>query len=92
MRSSRVDQSTRIAELAKRQGYHCRRLLEVARVERRFERGSVDHGGGWSSSTRAISFGNVIRPRNCERMGAFVLAADLPYEAMSSLSFESRKS
>ena len=39
--------------------------------------------------------GYFVRERDqaakLQRMGAFVLAADLPYEAMSSLSFESRQ-
>ena len=88
--SSRVDQSTRIAELAKRQGVSLQALLEVARVERRFEREALI-----TAELELKYAGYFVRERDqaakLQRMGAFVLAADLPYEAMSSLSFESRQ-
>jgi tRNA uridine 5-carboxymethylaminomethyl modification enzyme len=88
--SSLVDQSTRIAELAKRQGITLEALLEVAGVGTRFEAEAL------ITAEMEIKYaGYFVRERDqaakLQRMGAFALAPDLPYEAMSSLSFESRQ-
>ncbi len=88
--SSLVDQSTRIVELAKRQGISLEALLEVAGVGTRFEAEAL------ITAELEIKYaGYFVRERDqaakLQRMGAFALAPDLPYEAMSSLSFESRQ-
>ena len=88
--SSLVDQSTRIAELAKRQGISLEALLAVAGVERDFEPEALI-----TAELELKYAGYFVRERDqaakLQRMGAFALAPDLPYEAMSSLSFESRQ-
>jgi tRNA uridine 5-carboxymethylaminomethyl modification enzyme len=89
-RSSLIDQPTRIAELAKRQGISLEALLAVAGVERSFEPEALI-----TAELELKYAGYFVREREqaakLRRMGAFALAADLPYDAMSSLSFESRQ-
>jgi len=88
--SSPVGQPTRIAELAKRQGVALEALFEVAEIENEFAPESL------VTAELEIKYaGYFVRERDqaskLRRMGTFVLPADLPYEAMSSLSFESRQ-
>jgi len=88
--SALVHQSTRIAELAKRQGMSLAELFAAAGVERDFESEALI-----TAELELKYAGYFVRERDqaakLRRMGAFALAADLPYETMSSLSFESRQ-
>ena len=88
--SAPVAQSTRIAELAKRQGVSLEALLDVASVEYAFAPEALV-----TAELELKYAGYFIRERDqaakLRRMGAFALAADLPYETMLSLSFESRQ-
>jgi tRNA uridine 5-carboxymethylaminomethyl modification enzyme len=88
--SALVHQPTRIAELAKRQGLSVHELFAVAGVERGFESEALI-----TAELELKYAGYFVRERDqaakLRRMGAFALAADLPYETMSSLSFESRQ-
>jgi tRNA uridine 5-carboxymethylaminomethyl modification enzyme len=88
--SAPVHQSARIAELAKRQRVSLEELFAVAEVTRDFEPEALI-----TAELELKYAGYFVRERDqaakLRRMGAFALAADLPYEAMSSLSFESRQ-
>ena len=88
--SAPVHQSTRVAELAKRQGISLDELFAVAEVTAGFEREALI-----TTELELKYAGYFLRERDqaakLRRMGAFALAADLPYETMSSLSFESRQ-
>jgi tRNA uridine 5-carboxymethylaminomethyl modification enzyme len=88
--SAPIHQPTRIAELAKRQGVSLEALLEVAEVRQEFEAEALV-----TAELELKYAGYFVRERDqaakLQRMGTFPLAADLPYEMMSSLSFESRQ-
>ena len=88
--SAPINQSTRIAELAKRQGVSLGALLDAAEIEHDFEAEALV-----TAELELKYAGYFVRERDqaakLQRMGAFALAADLPYEMMSSLSFESRQ-
>jgi tRNA uridine 5-carboxymethylaminomethyl modification enzyme len=88
--SAPVQHATRIAELAKRQGVSLGALLEVADVE-----ADVEADALITAELELKYAGYFVRERDqaakLRRMGAFALAADLPYETMLSLSFESRQ-
>ena len=88
--SAPVAQSTRIAELAKRQGISLEALLDLASIDESFAAEALI-----TAELELKYAGYFVRERDqaakLRRMGAFALAADLPYEAMLSLSFESRQ-
>jgi tRNA uridine 5-carboxymethylaminomethyl modification enzyme len=88
--SAPVAQSTRIAELAKRQGISLEALLDAASIEYAFAPEALV-----TAELELKYAGYFVRERDqaakLRRMGAFALAADLPYETMLSLSFESRQ-
>ena len=88
--SSPVDQPTRIAELAKRQGISLGGLFELAQVENEFAAEALV-----TAELELKYAGYFVRERDqaakLRRMGAFALSPDLPYETMLSLSFESRQ-
>jgi tRNA uridine 5-carboxymethylaminomethyl modification enzyme len=88
--SALVAQPTRIAELAKRQGISLEALLDVAAIEYVFAPEALI-----TAELELKYAGYFVRERDqaakLRRMGAFALAADLPYETMLSLSFEARQ-
>ena len=88
--SAPITQSTRIAELAKRQGVSLQALLDAAELDVGFEAEALI-----TAELELKYAGYFVRERDqaakLRRMGAFALASDLPYETMSSLSFESRQ-
>jgi len=85
-----ISQPTRISELTKRQGVSLESLLDAADVEHDFQPESLV-----TVELELKYAGYFVRERDqaakLRRMGAFVLSADLPYETMLSLSFESRQ-
>ena len=88
--SAPIDQPTRIAELAKRQAVSLAELLDVAGVAAELEPDAVI-----TAELELKYAGYFVREREqaakLRRMGAFALSPDLPYEAMHSLSYESRQ-
>jgi tRNA uridine 5-carboxymethylaminomethyl modification enzyme len=88
--SSPLAHAVRVAEVAKRQGIGLLELLEAAGA-----RDGIDAEAAITAELEIKYAGYFDREREqaarMKRMGAFVLAEDLPYEEMRSLSTESRQ-
>jgi tRNA uridine 5-carboxymethylaminomethyl modification enzyme len=88
--SSRIAEPARILELAKRQNISLRSLLDAAGVGR-----DLPDDATITADLEIKYEGYFVRERDqadrMQRMGAFVLDADLAYAEMHSLSFEARQ-
>lgn len=88
--SAPLAHSVKIAELAKRQDVSLRALFDAADVG-----DSLDRDATITAELELKYAGYFSRERDqaakLQRMGAFALRADLPYDTMRSLSFESRQ-
>jgi tRNA uridine 5-carboxymethylaminomethyl modification enzyme len=88
--SAPLAHSVKIAEVAKRQGVSLHDLFEATGVG-----ADLDASAVITAELELKYAGYFVRERDqaakLRRMGQFALAADVPYEEMRSLSFESRQ-